>query len=490
MIQNYHHRLLGLASLAAVTISCLSTLPAQAKVPNILFIISDDLMKQVELYGNETIATPALSKLAKESLLFDRAYCQYPLCGPSRASLMLSAYPGRSGILWNQAGKSDNAHKVARKLGVTTMPAYFKSHGYITVGGGKLYHNSVVPDTDDARTDFTVAFLNDGRDGKKEKVAGAKRYSIAESSTSDITDHKDGKLVEKAKVWLAEYAKSKSDQPFFMCIGLKKPHAPYSCPKHFWDLYNRDSMQITDIKPPHEILEEYSLSKPTALLSTAYDTEQYDAYTLPDAKKKEMMHGYYACVAYIDFLVGDLVDAVKENGFYDNTIIVFTSDHGYKLGEYDRWGKFTLHEKDDIVPFLIRAPQHEESFGKTTKAVIGLIDLYPTLADLCGLPAPKNIDGLSFSKVFKDPSLPARQHISTVKPYKEVSGLSIIHENGYRYTHFYNGSLKQTPRQEDIIAYELYDHYHQNDTPISVRNIRKDNPELLDQLRGIALQKQ
>lgn len=465
--------------------------------PNVLFVISDDLMKQVEVYGHTEIKTPELKKFSEEALRFDRAYCQYPLCGPSRASLMLSKYPGNSGILWNKAGKSDNTQKIAQKLNTMTMPAFFKQHGYITIGGGKLYHNSVIPDAPDTSVDFSVAFANTGHNGKKKQIKNpktglkSKRYAMTEASEKGIYEHIDGSLIQQAKEWLTEHAQSGKQQPFFMCIGMKKPHAPFSCPKTFWDRYKREDMTPIDVAAPNNILTEYSLSAPNALLRTAYDTAHYTGETLPESKARELMHGYYACVSYTDHLFGDLIQTLKQNGQYNNTIVVFTSDHGYKLGEYQRWGKFTLHEKDAVVPFLIRAPQTIKHSGATTNAIVGLIDIYPTLAELCELPAPPNVDGQSFVKTLKDPTFSARQHIRTVRPHSDhVAGVSIIHQNGYRYKHFYKGALSTPPTDlSEILADELYDHYTNNNTASSIKNLNKEQPELIQTMRNIALRK-
>jgi len=467
---------------------------ALAKRPNVLFIIADDLMKQIEVYGDNTIKTPELNKLAQESMIFDRAYCQYPLCGPSRAALMLSCYPDKSGLTWNQGGKSSSVQKKGLSMGIKTMPAYFKANGYITVGGGKLYHNSVMPDTPDSATDFSVVLSNAGHDGKKVKIPGSKTKSthIIESSDLGIYEHKDGATVKRAKQWLSQHASSNNEQPFFMSIGIKKPHSPYSCPKEFYDLYVRKNMHISTVKAPENILTHYSLSKPSALLKVHADTKMYDAYSLPMEKKKEMIHGYQACVTYADYLVGDLIRSLKENKLYDNTIVVFTSDHGYKLGEYDRWAKYTLHEKDAVVPFLVRAPQYQATFGQKTNAIVGLIDIYPTLAELCGIPIPEKIDGKSFAKTLQDNSASERDFIRTVLPraatesHPRAAGISIFHKSGYRYHQWWEGELNQTPSKESIAGYELYDHYNQNNTPISLKNIAKQHPEIIEKMHQIA----
>ncbi len=461
---------------------------AWADKPNVLFIIADDLMKQVELYGNKAIKTPELNKLATDAMKFDRAYCQYPLCGPSRAAMMMSKFPNNSGLTWNQGGKSASTQKKAESLNVQTMPAYFKHHGYTTIGGGKLYHDSVVPDSDAAKHDFTVTFNNQGHDGKKIKIKGSKTKTtnITEASSFGTYEHKDGALVAQAKEWLGMHGKK---NPFFMCIGIKKPHSPFSAPKEFFDLYNRKAIKPSTITPPSGILRFYSLSKPDALLSVHADTKQFDAYSLPEMKKKEIIHGYSACVSYADFLIGDLVNALKENGLYNNTIIAFTSDHGYKLGEYDRWAKYTVHEKDTVIPMLVRVPNLSNGHGTTSESIVGLIDLYPTLVDLCGLPKPGHIDGRSFVTTLQDPKIPAREYIHTFVTRAEgdhpaAVGASIMHRNGYRYTQWSQEKAIDFPGI-DPVGIELYDHYNDQDTPISTENMAKKQPELVETMKEL-----
>ena len=274
----------------------------KSRKPNIVFIISDDLMKQTELYGYKGFKTPELNKLAKEALLFDRAYCQYPLCGPSRASMMTGLYPSVSGITWNQGGKAKLAQKKAEKNGTQTLPAFFKSNGYTTVGGGKIYHNTVLDGKEESVNDFNVVLSSKGKDGKKKKVNKKKMTLITEASDHEIEDHKDGRLAHNAVEWLDNYKKNNSNSPFFMTLGFKKPHSPFSAPKQFFDKYKRESIIPPDIKAPDNILKHYSLSGPGALLRVHADTLEYTGETLPEAKKKEIIHGYSACVSFTDHL--------------------------------------------------------------------------------------------------------------------------------------------------------------------------------------------
>ncbi|WP_440873659.1 sulfatase [Thalassotalea sp. PLHSN55] len=481
--------------LSIISVVCVGS-ESRSERPNVLVIISDDLMKQIELYGDSAIKTPALSELANESMLFDRAYAQYPLCGPSRASLFISKYPSNSGITWNQGGKSESVQKRAKKMGVETMPAYFRKNGYVTIGGGKLYHDTVIAGSDGAKHDFSVVLDGKGKDGKKVATPGSKKKqtNIVEASEYSDYQHKDGALVKNAKKWLNQYADKKAQQPFFMALGLKKPHSPFSAPKRFFDMYDRDAMQLTDIKPPNDIITHYSLSKPTALLKVHADTNQYTSYTLPESKKKEIMHGYSACVSYIDFLVGDLIKTLKQQGLYDNTIILFTSDHGYKLGEYDRWAKYTLMEKDSVVPLLVRVPSLKETHGTRTNAIVGLIDLYPTLAELSSLPTPKKIDGVSFVPTLKDRKVSTRDYIHTIvtrsniemadgKKAPKATGSSVITKEGYRYTQWWQGEADDMPAADEVVGAELYDHYKNNNTVISEKNIANEQQQLTEQIR-------
>ena len=276
-----------------------------------------------------------------------------------------------------------------------------------------------------------------------------------------------------------------------MALGFKKPHSPFSCPEQFWDQYEAEEIKLTEVPKPNDILEQYSLSGVNSLLKVHPDTAQFDAYNLPMVKKLEIVHAYSACVTYIDFLMGELITGLKAANLYDNTIIVFTSDHGYKLGEYDRWAKNTLHEKDSVVPLLIHYPG--QSSGEISKAVVGLVDIFPTLTDLCSLPTPKNIDGRSFMRSLKDPSVAHRDYVRTVLPRAggetkdKVTGVSIFHREGYRYHHWWRGDYKHVPKAEELMGIELYDHYKNNDSPLSTKNIFRESPELMKKLQGLTL---
>ncbi|WP_158275608.1 sulfatase [Marinilabilia rubra] len=462
--------------------------------PNVVFIIADDLMKQTELYGYPEIKTPRLSKLADEAVLFNRAYCQYPLCGPSRAVIQASLYPSKTGITWNKPGKDEATQTKAASFNVKTMPHYFRDNGYTTVGGGKIYHNTTVGGKPGAIYDFDDVLSNAGVDGVKGTMPDGKKVTyITDNSTRTITEHRDGALIENAKAWLDTYDAA-SNNPFFMCLGIKKPHSPFSAPSQFWDMYNRDEIKVSDILLPEGVNADLSLNGIDGLFSGHVDTYMYTGENIPVDKQKEIIHGYSACVSFADYLVGDIIDKLKAKNLYDNTIIVFVSDHGYKLGEYQRWAKSTVHEKDAVVPLLIRDPRKTSEHGKISQAIVGLIDIYPTLSELCGIPLPENIDGISFADVLFNTSVSGRTHISTirVRSLSEIGieraiSLSIINPDGYRYTQHWGGEYDVFPMKEDIIAYELYDHYKYRNTPISVENLVNTETELLEEMRQLVL---
>ena len=443
-------------------------------------------MKQTELYGFSQYKTPELKRLSKESVTFDRAYCQYPLCGPSRASLFLSKYPFSSSITWNQGGKSEAVQKKAIKNGLLTMPAYFKKHGYLTVGGGKLYHNTVLQDNSGSY-DFSTILNNKGKDGVKVKDGTDKKTNLTDASDYGIYEHRDGVLIKNAKVWIEDYKQKEIKKPFLMCLGLKKPHSPFSAPKAFFKQYDPSKIEVSSIKAPDNIIMKYSLNKLNSLFKGHADTMNYNSEAIPEKKQKEIIQAYSACVSYVDYLIGDLIKTVKKNGLYNNTIIIFTSDHGYKLGEYNRWAKFTLHEKDTVVPFLIRVPNIKQSIGKKSKSLIGLIDIFPTIAELCSLPKPQKIDGKSFVPVLHDTSKSSRQFIHTyivrnVDSNEKILGASIMSKAGYRYTQWWNKKDGFNPPESKLLAQELYDHYSDNNTAISLENLYKSKPELLKQM--------
>ena len=380
----------------------------KAKRKNILFVVCDDLNTHVSTSGYEPITTPNLSNFAKEAITFNRAFCQYPVCGPSRASFLSGLYPQSTGVLNNTFDIRET------RPGTVSMPQFFKENGYWTAGVGKVFHNTK-SDHGDIAWDENLRFENDelavvrevrlkfeAEHGSIDKQQNKKKWKELKKSVSakldaqtppgkgrsGLTDaqHKDGKNARQVVQWLED--KSYGDKPFFISLGLQKPHVPFLAPDKYFDLYPFDKITYQNDRPNlWNFLPSSALSK------------RYEAFGFEFAKenhplRKEYIQAYHACVSFIDAQLGLVMDSLKKQGLWDDTIIIFTSDHGYHLGDHFIWGKVTLFDIGAKVPFIVRAPGLSKS-GTASEAMVELIDIYPTLADLAELKAPDDLQGMS-----------------------------------------------------------------------------------------------
>ena len=387
-----------------------------AKRKNVLLVICDDLNTHVAPSGYEPIVTPTLSKLASESMTFRRAFCQYPVCGPSRASLLSGLYPQSTGILNN----TDDIRNERPKT--ITMPQYFKQNGYWTASVGKVFHSTRHEHGPQAWHEF-VRFENDELSVVREaREAFEAKYGSIEKSTnrkkwreikktvsawlnaqtppghgrSGLTDeqHKDGKNARQVATWLAEEAHG--DKPFFIACGLQKPHVPFLAPDKYFDLYPKNEIVY---RPDRPSLWD---SIPMSALSKRYTAFGFELGKEDDALRREYMQAYHACVSFIDAQLAVVLDALKESGHADDTIVVFTSDHGYHLGDHFLWGKVTLFDIGAKVPFVVRVPGLTKA-GTTSEAMVELVDIFPTLAHLSGLEIPEHLQGTSLRPLLDHP---------------------------------------------------------------------------------------
>lgn len=383
---------------------------------NVLFIVCDDLNTHVSPSGYEPIRTPNLAGFASEAVIFRRAFCQYPVCGPSRASFLNGLYPESSGVLNNK----DDIRTT--RPGTVSMPQFFKENGYWTASVGKVFHsprhehgeiawdefhrfeNDELPVVREARLKFEAEHgaIDEGKNRRRWKEVEKAAKSKLDAQTppgygrSGLTDeqHKDGKNARLVAKWLREGASG--DGPFFIACGIQKPHVPFLAPDKWFDLYPLDGITYT---PDRANLWD---SLPRMAISKRYEAFGFDLGKEDDALRREYMQAYHACVSFIDAQVGIVLDALKESGHWDDTVIVFTSDHGYHLGDHFLWGKVTLFDIGARVPFLVRAPGVTIP-GTESEAMVELIDIYPTLADLTGLTPPDHLQGISLKPVLGHP---------------------------------------------------------------------------------------
>jgi len=417
--------------------------------PNVLFVAIDDLRPELGTYGT-ALKTPNFDRLARSGMRFDRAYCQQAVCGASRLSMMGGLYPTRTG---EQTFHVEGWRK--RHPDLLTMNQHFVDNGYRTIGLGKIYHGTrgagVDPDhwSQWIRLEAPEYALPDNNaileKFKRKSATGDDRDPPKGPTTemADVPDDRfaDGKRANKAAQLLKRLATAQrgdavqNHQPFFLAVGLTKPHLPFVAPKKYWDLYERDQFEMpsnTGIPPGYP---KYAANLP------AWEMKKYSDYEgdLPTdfslAMNRRLLHGYAACVSYIDANLGVILDALEANGLAENTIVVVWGDHGWKLGDHSTWCKHTNFECDTRVPLMIRAPG--KTFGKPTSRLVELIDVYPTLCELTGLETPPHCQGRSFAKLLEDPSLGHRNTAYSSYPAgKKEIGHSIRFGN-YRYTQWH-----------------------------------------------------
>lgn len=362
--------------------------PAQGgKKRNVLFIIADDLNTALGCYGHPLAKTPNIDRIAARGLRFDRAYCQFPLCNPSRASMLTGLLPEATEIYTN------GPHFRDRFPNIVTLPQAFKNAGYFTARVGKLYHYGVPgqigEDGLDDPASWDTVVNPRGRDKAEEdkvfslipgRYGGTLSWMAADGTDEEQTDG----IGATAAIKLMEEHR---DEPFFLAMGFYRPHTPFVAPKKYFDLYPTSEIEAPPIQRPREPEAAFWRAKP-----------EQDKMT--DAQRKEAIQAYLASITFMDAQVGRLLDALEGLGLEDDTIIVFTSDHGYHLGEHGLWQKRSLFEQAAQAPLIISAPDMKTS-GESTKAPTELIDLYPTLTDLCGLPKPDHGSGVSLAPLME-----------------------------------------------------------------------------------------
>jgi arylsulfatase A-like enzyme len=368
--------------------------------PNVLFIIADDLNNAIGAYGHPLAKTPNLDALAARGVRFDRAYCQFPLCGPSRNSMLTGLYPNSSGILANS--------QIFRQTlpSQISLPQAFRLSGYFAARIGKLYHynvpNSIGTDGHDDPGSWELELNPAGCDRLEEEphifslVPGQFGGALSWYASPNRDErHTDGLLATDAE-WVLERCARQKDRPFFVAVGFFRPHTPFVAPKEYFDLYSKEAMPVVQ-----GVKEDQKDIPAPALGSFKKEQEK-----LTDELRRECVQAYLASISFMDAQLGRVLNTLDRLGLADNTIIVFTSDHGYHLGEHGLWQKQSLFEESARVPLIIAAPGGRK--GTVAAAPVGLIDLYPTLAELSGVKAPNNLQGQSLVPMLKDPGAAGR----------------------------------------------------------------------------------
>ena len=453
---------------------CASPLVGADDRPNVLFIAADDLRCDLPCYGNQVVKAPHIEALARRGIVFQRAYCQQALCNPSRTSLLTGLRPDTLEI-WDLPTHFRTPHP-----DVVTLPEAFKQQGYFTQDVGKIYHNwihEVHGDPQSWSVPAQLHFANHGHD--KPVVDGPLPENLAQDrkcERRDVPDeaYYDGRVAKLAEEAIAEIAKR--DQPFFLAVGFWKPHSPFNAPGKYWDMYERRQIPVVEN-------DVWPAQTPRIAWHNSREILGTPARELTAAAAQEIRHGYYANISYLDAQVGRVLSALRSHGLADNTIIVFWSDHGYHLGEHTLWAKTSNFELDARVPMIIVPPGDGFAQGHT-ESIAELVDLYPTLTELCGVESPGNLEGTSLVPVLKDLDAKVKSAALTVHPrpayYKDkmdALGRSLRTEQ-FRYTEW------REPESGTLVGAELYDH---KIDPAESKN-RLDDPAYRRVLPGLRQQ--
>jgi iduronate 2-sulfatase len=372
---------------------------AESARPNVLFIAVDDLRASLGCYGDAVAITPSIDALAARGTRFDAAYCQQAVCSPSRTSLLTGRRPDTARV-WDLT-----THFRSTLPGAVTLPQYFKQHGYRTAAIGKIFHDggvmddaaswSVPPQLDD------VPKRDDYRDEVNRRGGPAGKAAPFEFENAADGDYPDGRLADLAIAEIARRAAAPTE-PFFLALGLRKPHLPFTAPRKYWDLYAG-----REIPPPR--VPQAPIGAPAAALHDSAELRGYAGMAalgeLDPARIAELRRAYYAAVSFTDAQIGRVLAALAAAGLDRNTIVVFFSDHGVHLGEHGLWVKTTNYEADTRVPLIIARPGQT---GAATAALSELLDVYPTLVDLCGLPAAPAVEGRSLRPWLENPATHGR----------------------------------------------------------------------------------
>ena len=369
--------------------------------PNVVFIAIDDLRPALGCYGDAQVKTPNIDRLAAQSLLLNRAYCQVPVCGASRASLMTGILPLPNRFTTHLSRADEDAP------GAATLPQVFRQAGYTTVSNGKVFHNSA--DTRDRSWSEPPSGSGQGHSTSLDPTTTATKSAAGRSrmyESPDVPDNAygDGKVAEKT---IADLQRLKAGgKPFFLACGFIRPHMPFYAPKKYWDLYDREKIVLAENR-----------RRPAAAPAGLKGSAEYRSYAHgdyqdgTDAFHRMMRHGYYASTSYVDQLVGDVLAELGRLGLADNTIVVLWGDHGWNLGEHDFWGKHNTLDTAVRVPLIVKVPGRTS--GQKSDALVGIYDLFPTLCSLADLPIPATVQGRSFAALLSDPRQKFRDAVYT-----------------------------------------------------------------------------
>ena len=447
------------ATMLALCADLVSAADTTAPRENVLFIAIDDLKPTLGCYGDKLAITPSIDRIAKRGTVFLNAQCQWPVCGPTRASLMTSLRPEAVGVMDLKTSMR------ALKSDVLTLPQHFKNSGYATTGVGKIYDPRCVDDraTLDAPS-WSISFSKPSYKGMK--YDGVKRFALS----VDVRDDEltDGQIGLRGVSLLREL--QELDQPFFLAVGFKKPHLPLVAPKKYWDMYQRDRFSLASHRGGIGNASGFSI----------HDSKEFRGYEgIPSAGEiskelqLEAIHGYYACASFIDAQIGLLVDELQKLGLKESTTIVLWGDHGFHLGDHGMWGKHSTLEQAARVPLIV-CPAKGHAIPESSSPV-EFIDLFPTLCDATGIPIPEGLSGRSLMPIVSGEAKKVRDGAITV--FKSHGSIVYSYRTErYRYTEWIS--------KANTVAAELFDY---EKDPLETTN-QIDNPEYSKLCKQLARQ--
>ena len=438
--------------------------------PNVLFITVDDLNTDLGTYDHDLVNSPHIDRLAARGVRFDRAYCQYPVCSPSRSSFLTGLYPEQTGVLTNQDSFRQNIPDIP------TIPQWFREHGYHTARVGKIFHYGVPRQIGSDGMDDPRSWSETVNPRGIDREVHDRIHTLVPNQFGGTLSwlrlerdeglHTDELGAAAAIRIMEEQHPSRTGKPLFLAVGFYRPHTPFVAPTPYFELYPLDQ-----IDPVIELLGDRADIPIAALADRPRQRE------LTVEQRREIIQAYYASVSLMDAQVGRLLNALEQLDLDDNTIVVFVSDHGYHLGHHGLWQKGDLFEGSVRVPLIVAGPEGQQN-GSGTKALVELVDLYPTLVDLAGLPAPEHLKGQSLRPVLEDTERPGRATAFTVGwsraawMHPEMSGRNVmgysIRTERFRYTEWDGGNA----------GAELYDY---DMDPMEINNL-VDDPIYADTL--------
>ena len=445
--------------------------------PNVLFIVVDDLRPEMGCYGNKIVKTPNLDRLAARGMVFNRAYCQQAVCSPSRSSLMTGRRPDATRV-WDL----ETHFRVALPDAIT-LPQHFKANGYYCAALSKVYHRGF----EDGRSWSEPHWYPNGKTVDTDPKDWSKR--ITKNTGPGVEEYSKGKMPEDndkpnvrpngkpAKIGPAFEVSPKNDdelpdgftakeavkrlhdlkakkEPFFLAVGFLKPHLPFVAPKKYWDLYDPATIPLPTI-------EKLPQGAPSFAGHANGELHNYVGVPagnpIPADFAQKLRHGYYACISYADAQIGRLLDALDKEGLADNTIIVLWGDHGWQLGDHGLWHKHTNFELAARAPLLVSVPK-QKTAGQKCDSPVEFVDVYPTLAEICGLPIPKGLDGTSLKPLLENPAAETAKTVAISQYPRSVGKTDLGQLMGYSIRdERWRLTVWRNRKDGKIAATELYD---------------------------------